>query len=52
VIDFKNQINYHAFRKIIDYCYLGNINVLLQIQDSAEMIEIIKLSSYLGLSKL
>lgn len=52
VIDFKQQVNYQAFRKIVDYCYLGNINVLNQIADSTEMIEVIKLSSHFGLARL
>lgn len=52
VVDFKQQVNYQAFRKIVDYCYLGNIHVLNQISDSTEMIEVIKLSSHFGLVRL
>jgi hypothetical protein len=35
---------YEAFRKIIDYMYLDDLNVLDTVADSTEMIEIIKLA--------
>lgn len=35
---------YEAFRKIIDYVYLDDLNVLDAVGDSTEMIEIIKLA--------
>ena len=44
VIDFSGQVQYEAFRKIIDYIYLDDLNVLDTINDSTEMIEIIKLA--------
>ena len=44
VIDFGGSVLYDAFRKIIDYFYLDDLSVLDSIADSAEMMEIIKLS--------
>jgi hypothetical protein len=35
---------YEAFRKILDYIYLDDMNVLDMVTDSTEMIEIIKLA--------
>lgn len=43
---------YEAFRKIIDYFYLDDLTVLDSIQDSTEMIEIIKLSKLFKLDDL
>jgi hypothetical protein len=43
---------YEAFRKIIDYFYLDDLNVLDGIQDSTEMTEIIKLSKLFKLDDL
>lgn len=44
VIDFNGSVMYEAFRKIIDYMYLDDLNVLDAVADSTEMIEIIKLA--------
>ena len=52
VIDFKGQVMYQSFKKIIDFCYLDDLNVLNSIKDSTEMIEIIKLSSHYKLNRL
>lgn len=52
VVDFGEQVHYQAFRKIVDFCYLGNTAVINGINDSTEMIELIKLASALGLSQL
>jgi len=52
VIDFEEKVLYEAFRKIIDYFYLDDLNVLESIQDSTEMIEIIKLSKLFKLEEL
>lgn len=51
-IDFEDQVSYEAFRKIIDYLYLDDLQVLESIQDSTEMIEIIKLSKLFKLDEL
>ena len=45
VIDFKEQVHYQSFKKIIDFCYLDDLNILNQVSDSNELIEIIKMSS-------
>jgi hypothetical protein len=45
-------VSYEAFRKIIDYFYLDDLNVLEGIQDSTEMIEIIKLAKLFKLEEL
>ena len=50
VIDFKGQVHYQSFVKILDYCYLGDMNIFGQISDSNEMIEIIKLANRYNLS--
>lgn len=52
VIDFEEAVLYEAFRKIIDYFYLDDLNVLEGIQDSTEMLEIIKLSKLFKLEDL
>ena len=52
VIDFSGQVQYEAFRKIIDYIYLDDLNVLDTINDSTEMIEIIKLAKQYKLDTL
>ena len=51
-IDFEEGVMYEAFRKIIDYFYLDDLNVLEGIQDSTEMTEIIKLSKLFKLDDL
>ena len=33
IIDFKGQILYQSFKKIIDFCYLDDLNILNQIGD-------------------
>lgn len=43
---------YQSFKKIIEFCYLDDLNVLNGITDSTEMIEIIKLSSHYKLNRL
>ena len=35
---------YEAFRKILDYIYLDDIRVIETVEDSAEVIEMIKLT--------
>lgn len=52
VIDFNGQVMYQSFKRIIDFCYLDDLNVLDGITDSTEMIEIIKLSSQYKLNRL
>ena len=52
VIDFNGQVMYQSFKRIIDFCYLDDLNVLDGITDSTEMIEIIKLSSHYKLNRL
>lgn len=52
IIDFKEQLHYQSFKKIIDFCYLDDLNVLNQVADSSELIEIIKLSSQYKLARL
>lgn len=52
MIDLKEEVLYEAFRKIIDYLYLDDLSVLDSIQDSNEMIEIIKLSKLYKLDEL
>ena len=43
---------YEAFRKITDYFYLDDINVLESISDSTEMLEIIRLAKLYKLNDL
>lgn len=52
IIDFKGQVQYQAFKKIIDFCYLDDLSVLKRIADSSEMIEVIKLANQYGLTKM
>lgn len=52
VIDFKGQVQFQSFKKIVDFCYLDDLNVLNSITDSTEMIEIIKLSNQYKLTSL
>lgn len=49
VIDFRGQIYYEAFRKIIDYFYLNDLTVLDSVKESSEILEIIKLSKIFNL---
>jgi hypothetical protein len=41
---------YQAFKKMIDFCYLEDLNILSTINDSNEMIEILKLANHYNLS--
>lgn len=52
IIDFKDQVHYQSFKKVIDFCYLDDLNVLNQVSDSSELIEIIKMSSQYKLARL
>ena len=52
MIDFGGQVHYEAFRKIIDYLYLNDLTMLDSIQDSSEILEIIKLSKLYKLEQL
>ena len=45
-------MQYEAFRKIIDYLYLNDLSMLDAIQDSSEILEIIKLSKLYKLESL
>lgn len=45
VVDFHGQYLYQAFKRVIDYCYLADMNLFNDISDSNEMIEIIKLAN-------
>jgi len=45
-------VQYEAFRKIIDYLYLNDLTMLELIQDSSEILEIIKLSKLYKLETL
>ena len=52
MIDFRGQVYYEAFRKIIDYFYLNDLSVLDAVKDSSEILEIIKLSKIFNLTNL
>ena len=52
MIDFNGQVQYEAFRKIVDYLYLNDLTMLDSIQDSSEILEIIKLSKLYKLDGL
>ena len=52
VVDFGGAVMYEAFRKIIDYIYLDDLNVLDTVADSTEMIEIIKYAKQYKLDAL
>lgn len=52
IIDFKGNVLYQSFKKVIDFCYMDDLKVLNQINDSSEMIEIIKLSNHYKLNAL
>ena len=52
IIDFNGQVQYEAFRKIVDYFYLNDLTMLDSIQDSSEILEIIKLSKLYKLEGL
>mmetsp|Transcript_41383 Transcript_41383/g.63078 ORF Transcript_41383/g.63078 Transcript_41383/m.63078 type:complete len:144 (+) Transcript_41383:1648-2079(+) len=52
ILDFGGKVLYQAFKKIVDFCYLDDLNVLNHISDSTELIEIIKLSNQYGLKRL
>ena len=52
IIDFSGQVHYEAFRKIVDYFYLNDLSMLDSIQDSSEILEIIKLSKLYKLEGL
>ena len=43
-IDFNGEVLYEAFKKIVDYLYLDDISILESINDSTEMIEVIRLA--------
>lgn len=45
-------MQYEAFRKLIDYIYLDDLNILDNISDSTEMIEVIKLAKQYKLDAL
>ena len=51
-MDFNGQVQYEAFRKIIDYFYLNDLTMLDAVQDSSEILEIIKLSKLYKLEGL
>jgi hypothetical protein len=44
VIDFEGKILYSAFKKIIDYLYLDDLDLLDSIADFHEMMEVTKLA--------
>lgn len=50
VVDFQGQYLYQAFKRVIDYCYLEDMNIFNDISDSNEMIEIIKLANQFNLA--
>jgi BTB/POZ domain len=58
VIDFQGQVCYEAFRKVIDYMYLDDVQQWLldqaqtEASSSHEMIEIIKLAKQYRLDAL
>ena len=52
IIDFQGNVQYEAFRKILDYIYLDDLNVLDSVSDSTEMIEVIKLAKLYKLETL
>lgn len=52
VIDFNGQVMYQAFKKLVEFCYLDDLNILLTINDSSEMIEVIKLANQFNLTSM
>ena len=52
VLDFGGLVQYEAFRQIIDFVYLDDLNILDFVNDSTEMIEIIKLAKQYKLDSL
>jgi F0F1-type ATP synthase gamma subunit len=42
IIDFEGKVLYSAFKKIIDYLYLDDLNMLESIADFSEMMEVTK----------
>lgn len=45
-------MSYDAFRKLLDYIYLEDLNILDFVSDSSEMVEIIKLAKQYKLDAL
>ena len=43
---------YQAFKKVIDYCYLDDLSILNSINDSNEMIEMMKLANTYNLCSI
>ena len=43
---------YQAFKKVVEFCYLDDLNILLNINDSSEMIEVIKLANQFNLTSM
>ena len=52
MIDFNGQVQWEAFRKIVDYFYLNDLSVLDGVSDFTEILEIIKLSKLYKLEGL
>ena len=52
VVDFNGQVQYEAFRKLVDYMYLDDLGVLDAVADSTEMVEVIKLAKQYRLETL
>ena len=42
IIDFEGKILYPAFKKIVDYLYLDDLQILESIVDFSEMMEVTK----------
>ncbi len=52
VIDFEGKVLYSAFKKIIDYLYLDDLNELDNIEDFSEMMEVTKFAKQHKLEQL
>lgn len=52
VIDFGGQVQFEAFRKIVDFFYLNDLHVLDNVTDSHEILELIKLAKLYKLDSL
>jgi hypothetical protein len=52
VIDFKNEVLYEGFKRIVDYLYLDDLRVIDDVEETREMLEIIKLAKQYQLDSL
>ena len=52
IIDFRNEVLYEGFKRIVDYLYLDDLRVIDDVEDTREMLEIIKLAKQYQLDNL